>query len=96
MPTITKQQYTDALTICQKYRAQINAEVGELQDTLIRTFIQDNMAQMSRRCFNMLEKAIAKGYITTSELTVARLMAISNVGEGTVKEFQLLITKNNN
>jgi len=91
MTPITKPQYEAALTICQQYRAQINAEVGELQDTLVRTFIQDNLGRMSTRCFNMLERAISKGYITTSELTVARLMNMSGTGAGTIKEFQSLI-----
>jgi hypothetical protein len=93
MQIITKHQYTEALTICQQYRAQINAECAELEDTLIRTLIQDNLGRMSTRCFNMLERAIAKGYVTTSELTAARLMNISGVGAGTITEFQSLITK---
>jgi hypothetical protein len=93
MPTITKHQYTEALTICQQYRAQINAECAALEDTLIRTLIQDNLGRMSTRCFNMLERAISKGYVTTSELTVANLMKLPAVGTGTITEFQSLITK---
>lgn len=93
MTKITHSQYEAALDICEQYRAQINAEVGSLNDTLIRTFIQDNLGRMSTRCFNMLERAISKGYTTTSELTVVRLMNISGVGAGTIKEFQLLTNK---
>lgn len=92
MMAITKTEYIKALTVCEQYRAQINAEVDAIQDTLIRTFIQDNLGRMSTRCFNMLERAINKGFVTTRELTVAELMKLPAVGEGTIKEFQELIT----
>ncbi len=90
MTTITKNQYIQALTICQQYRAQINAEVGALQDQTISDFVQNNLAKMSTRCYNMLQRTIAKGYLTTSELTAARLMNIPGVGPNTIKEFQKL------
>jgi DNA-directed RNA polymerase alpha subunit len=88
MNLITKEQYESALTICQQYRAQI---ISDFHDELIRTFIQDNMDRMSTRCFNMLEKATTKGYVTISELTVARLMNIPGTGIVTIHEFQKLI-----
>ena len=91
MTTITKPQYLQALSICQQYRAQINNEVDALQDLTIREFIQSNLGQMSTRCFNMLERAIAKGCTTTSELTAAKLMNIPGVGIGTIKEFQKIL-----
>ena len=93
MTPTTKLEYERALTICQQYRAQINNEVSAIDDMLIRSLIQDNLGRMSTRCFNMLEKAIAKGYITTSELTAHNLMKLPGIGVGTIKEFQSLINK---
>ena len=91
---ITKEQYLEALEICHKYRKQINDQVREISDQLIREFIQENLGQMSTRCFNMLESAIRKGYFAISELTVVNLMKMQAVGTTTIKEFQKLTTKN--